>query len=246
MQHSNVHTIKFITILTIIVSSLLSITSTQLKILQIENVELDKQKNILKAIGLDLSKFNIENIKYEYENRIRNVLLDLNGKIVENIKFENLELLKNKQSGEIRYFIGSSEYLPAYNSINPPAFIIPISGKGLWSTLYGYFALKDDYNTVLGITFYKHKETAGLGGEIDKKWFQDNFINKKIYNVSGELISINVIKGKADQVLESKSLIHGVDGISGATVTSKGVATLLKRDLIRYKPYFDKNRKINE
>ena len=244
MQHSNINTIKFITILTITVSSLLSITSTQLKILQMENEELDKQKNILKAIGLDLSKSSIDNIKYEYDNRIRNVILDLNGNMLDSIKFENLELLENKQSGEIRYFIGSSEYLPAYNSINPPAFIIPISGKGLWSTLYGYLALKDDYNTVLGITFYKHKETAGLGGEIDKKWFQNNFINKEIYNLSGELVSINVIKGKASEVLDGKSLKHGVDGISGATVTSKGVTTLLKRDLHRYKPFFDK--KINE
>jgi len=246
LQHSNIHTIKFITFLTIIVSSLLSITSTQLKILKAENVELDKQKNILKAIGLDLSKSNMDNIKYEYENRIRNVILDLNGKIINNVKFENLELLENKQTGEIRYFIGSSEYLPAYKSLNPSAFIIPISGKGLWSTLYGYLALKDDYNTVLGITFYKHKETAGLGGEIDKKWFQDNFINKTIYNLSGELISINVIKGKANEVLDSKSLKHGVDGISGATVTSKGVTNLLKRDLKRYKTFFDKKRKINE
>ncbi len=246
MQHSNIHTIKFITFLTIIVSSLLSITSTQLTILQMENVELDKQKNILKAIGLDLSRSNMDNIKYEYQNRISNVILDLNGNIVDNVKFENLELLENKQTGEVRYFIGNSEYLPAYKSLNPSAFIIPISGKGLWSTLYGYLALKDDYNTVLGITFYKHKETAGLGGEIDKKWFQDNFINKTIYNLSGELISINVIKGKANEVLDSKSLKHGVDGISGATVTSKGVTNLLKRDLKRYKTFFDKKRKIYE
>ena len=242
MQHNNLQTIKFISILTIIVSFLLSITSTKLQSLQIKNIEINKKKNILESIGLDIEKFNTEDIIYEYESRIQDVVIDLKGNIINDIRHEQLELNENKKTSEMNYFMGKIEYLPGYKSINPPAFIIPISGKGLWSTLYGYFALANDYNTVKGITFYKHGETAGLGGEIEKKWFQDNFIGKKIYDKTGELISITVVKGKAADILDEESLIHGVDGISGATITSNGVTTFLKRDLNRYNIFFDRNR----
>ena len=243
MQHSNFHTIKFILLLTIIVSSLLSITSINLASIQKNNKDIDQKKNILESIGLNISKLNSENIIEEYNNRIRNVVLDINGNIVDDIKFNLLNAHEDKRTGEINYFIDKNEYLLAYQSVNPPAFIMPISGKGLWSTLYGYFALANDYNTVKGITFYEHGETAGLGGEIEKKWFRDNFIGKKIYNDKGELVSIIVVKGKASDKLDEETLIHGVDGISGATITSKGVTDLLKRDLNRYKIFMDKNRR---
>jgi len=85
-----------------------------------------------------------------------------------------------------------------------------------------------DLNTVKGITFYKHGETPGLGGEIEKKWFQENFIGKKIFNDGGKLMSVSVAKGKA---MDEN---HEVDGISGATITSKGVSDFLKNDLLRY------------
>ena len=96
--------------------------------------------------------------------------------------------------------------------------------------MYGYFALdKNNFSTVKGITFYEHGDTPGLGAEISKKWFQNNFIDKEIYN-KNTLVSINVAKaGMADI-----SNIYEVDGISGATITSYGVTELLKRDLIRY------------
>ena len=113
--------------------------------------------------------------------------------------------------------------------------MIPISGKGLWSTLYGYFALEMDMKTVKGITFYKHGETPGLGAEVEKKWFQNNFIGKKIFDENSNLVSITVYKGS------SGDDIHGVDGISGATVTSNGVTNFLKSILNNYKPYLERN-----
>ena len=90
--------------------------------------------------------------------------------------------------------------------------------------------------TVKGITFYKHGETPGLGAEVEKPWFQENFKGKKIFNEDGELVSIKVYKSS------SGDDIHGVDGISGATVTSDGVTNFLKSTLSNYKPYFDRNR----
>ena len=99
-----------------------------------------------------------------------------------------------------------------------------------------------DLNTVIGITFYKHAETPGLGGEVEKKWFQNNFVGKKIFNQTGELVSIKVVKGKVNDLYSGEALKHGVDGISVATVTSRGVSDFLKRDLLRYKQYLKNNR----
>ena len=224
------------------VSVLLAVTSTQLKDLQEFNIELDKKKNILKCIGKDLSLMNADAIFKEYESNISNIILKLNGDIAANIASENLESVPNKSTGEVKYFLDNIEYLPAYKSSNPEAFIIPISGKGLWSTLFGYFALEMDLNTVIGITFYKHAETPGLGGEVEKKWFQNNFVGKKIFNQTGELVSIKVVKGKVNDLYSGEALKHGVEGISGATVTSRGVSDFLKRDLLRYNQYLKNNR----
>jgi len=225
-----------------VVSLLLALTSTKLKELQEFNIELDKKKNILKCIGRDISLMKADEIIEEYKNNISNIILKLNGDVVGNIDSENLESIQNKSTGEVKYFLNNIEYLPAYKSSNPEAFIIPISGKGLWSTLFGYFALKMDLNTVTGITFYKHGETPGLGGEVEKKWFQNNFVGKKIFDQSGELVSIKVVKGKANDVYSGQDINHGVDGISGATITSRGVSDFLKRDLIRYGQYIKNNR----
>ena len=225
------------------VSLLLALTSTQLKELQEFNIDLDKKKNILKCIGKDLSLMNADDIFKEYESNISNIILELNGDVIDNIASENLESVPIKSTGEVKYFLNNIEYLPAYKSSNPEAFIIPISGKGLWSTLFGYFALEMDLNTVIGITFYKHGETPGLGGEVEKKWFQNNFVGKKIFDQTGELVSIKVVKGKVNDVYSGLDLNHGVDGISGATVTSRGVSDFLKRDLFKYEQYLKNNRK---
>jgi len=225
-----------------VVSLLLALTSTQLKNLQEFNIELDKKKNILKCIGKDLALMNADAIIKEYESNISNIILNSNGDIAANISSETLEFVPNKSTGEVKYFLNNIEYLPAYKSSNPEAFIIPISGKGLWSTLFGYFALEMDLNTVIGITFYKHGETPGLGGEVEKKWFQNNFVGKKIFDQTGDLVSIKVVKGKVNDVYSGQALNHGVDGISGATITSRGVSYFLKRDLLKYEQYLKNNR----
>jgi len=228
LQHNNLYTFKFISLITIVASFLLALASTQLKDRQEFNIEVDKKKNILKCIGLDVAAMNANTIIEEYHKRIQDVVLKQNGDRVNHIASEDLELVENKSTGQISYFYKEDEFLPAYLASNPQAFIFPISGKGLWSTLYGYLALDMDLNTVKGITFYKHGETPGLGGEIEKKWFQENFIGKKIFNDGGKLMSVSVAKGKA---MDEN---HEVDGISGATITSKGVSDFLKNDLLRY------------
>jgi Na+-transporting NADH:ubiquinone oxidoreductase subunit C len=100
--------------------------------------------------------------------------------------------------------------------------ILPIDGKGLWSTLYGFLALSGDLNTVKGITFYEHAETPGLGGEVDNPTWKALWAGKKIYDQDGS-VQLQVVKGAADP-----SSPHQVDGLSGATLTANGVTNLVK------------------
>ena len=228
----------FILTITIVSSFFLSLASEGFKEMKRKNVEIDKKKNILSAIGVTIDNFSIDDIDQYFQSNIDSLIIDTDGLVVDNISIEDLNEVENKSTGEVRYFYKNNEFLPLYVETKENVIIMPISGKGLWSSLFGYFALDaDNYSTVKGITFYAHAETPGLGAEISKKWFQDNFVNKEIYE-NNNLKSIAVAKGKADE--NSK---YEVDGISGATITSNGVTTLLSRDLRRYEPYFYKNRR---
>ncbi len=100
--------------------------------------------------------------------------------------------------------------------------ILPVDGKGLWSTLYGFLALDGDLNTVKGITFYEHAETPGLGGEIDNPTWKAKWAGKKVYDDKGG-VQLVVVKGIADE-----SSPHQVDGLSGATLTANGVTNLVQ------------------
>jgi len=230
----------FILTITIVCSLLLSFVSEVLKERQDKNIAIDRKKNILSAVGVDISKFSILDIDQYFIDNIDTLIITPEGSLIKNIFIESLIEQENSQTGEIKYFDEQQkEFLPIYTEKVSNVIIVPVSGKGLWGSLYGYFALDaDNFSTVKGITFYKHKETPGLGAEISEKWFQLNFIGKEIYG--GDILkSINVTKaGLAD-----KTALHEVDGISGATITSNGVTNLLSRDLKRYEPYFIKNKK---
>ena len=174
----------FILTVTVITSLLLSIASEGLKHLKLKNVELDKKKNILHAIGINIEKFNsIADIDNYFINNIDTLIINSEGNINNSLSISDLDEKENNKTGEVKYFNDGDEYLPLYIDNDKNSIILPISGKGLWSTLFGYFSIDaNNYSTVKGITFYKHKETPGLGGEVSKKWFQNNFIGKEIYN----------------------------------------------------------------
>ncbi|MFC1513363.1 NADH:ubiquinone reductase (Na(+)-transporting) subunit C, partial [Thermodesulfobacteriota bacterium] len=103
--------------------------------------------------------------------------------------------------------------------------ILPVRGKGLWSTMYGYVALSRDLNTINGVTFYQHGETPGLGGEIENANWQGAWRGKKIYTPAGQA-AFQVVKGKVQDGTAMAD--YQVDGISGATLTMKGVSNLMQ------------------
>jgi len=103
--------------------------------------------------------------------------------------------------------------------------ILPIKGYGLWSTLYGFVALESDLNTVAGLGFYEHAETPGLGGEVDNPNWKAQWIGKKSYDADNQQ-ALTVLKGSVDN--SRPEAIHQIDGLSGATLTAKGVDNLIK------------------
>ncbi len=229
----------FILTITIISSFFLSLASEGFREKRNKNIEIDKKKNILSAIGININNFDISDIDDYFKNNIDTLIINLNGLVEKNVSINDLIEVENKSTGEMKFYYENKEYLPLYLESKENVVIMPVSGKGLWSSLFGYFAIDaSDYSTVKGITFYAHGETPGLGAEISKKWFQDNFVNKKIYDPNNNFKSIIVAKGKADSNSD-----YEVDGISGATITSNGVTTLINRDLRRYEPYFINNRR---
>lgn len=226
-MHSNAYTFRFAAMVTIVCSVLLAGAATLLKPRQVENEELDMKKNILVSAGIESQQggYTREEITSLYEKNIKGFVVDLKGNVVEGKSPADLDPKKD------------TEYLPVYKAGEGEvidAYIFPVSGKGLWSTIYGYMALAPDCNTVKGISFYKHGETPGLGGEISKEWFTDNFKNKHIYNDAGKLVSIKVAKGK----YVGNDPEHYVDGISGSTLTGRGVSNFLDTELNKYEPFF--------
>jgi len=103
--------------------------------------------------------------------------------------------------------------------------VLPVYGKGLWSTMYGFVSLADDLTTVKGFAFYEHGETPGLGGEIDNPAWKKQWPGKKIYDESGQ-IRIEVLKGTVDR--EAPDAVYQADGLAGATLTARGVGNLLR------------------
>ena len=234
-MHSNRYTIIFTMLITMVLAFLLSSVYSSLEEQTERNFQADIKKNILSSLGFvpdDNTSWTTENVEAIFKNSVISFVVDKNGDIVEGMLPEDIDPKID------------NDVYPIYKKTTngkTEGFAIPISGKGLWGTMYGYFAIEPDGATAKGITFYKHVETPGLGAEVDKPWFQQNYIGKKFVDENGALIGIQTVKGKVDE--SSDEAYHQVDGISGATITSRGLNKFLLKDLEIYNPYLVRIRK---
>ena len=221
-KNSTARTFIFAIVMCVVCSFLLTAASVGLKSRQVKNVEIDKQKNILKSLNLleENKKYQANEIESLYLSKVNDYFLNENG-----------ELLNTKKSEtDLPIFIvGNQESISSY--------AIPFKAYGLWSWVYGYIALNGDGNTILGLTVYQHGETPGLGGEVEKQWFQNQFVGKKITALSGDFVSIGIVKGKVEDSIPEDKRLNYVDGISGATITSVGMQKYIKIDLAKYEPF---------
>lgn len=121
--------------------------------------------------------------------------------------------------------LASGEEAPVYlvrDGDRTEQVILPIEGPGLWSTMYGYLAVENDGNTVRGLRFYSHAETPGLGDQVDKPFWRDQWPGKKLYAANGEP-QIEVVKGPAPEGSD-----YQIDGLAGATLTGRGVSQFVR------------------
>ena len=117
-------------------------------------------------------------------------------------------------------------------------YVIPLRGAGLWAEIWGYIALKDDINTIKGVSFDHKSETAGLGAEITEDWFIDSFNNEKINDSEGNFVGVYLTKTNNDPG-NSDKMDNEIDAISGATITGDGVSDMIIERIENYLPYFN-------
>jgi Na+-transporting NADH:ubiquinone oxidoreductase subunit C len=224
--------------LTILCGGLLAFASQALKPRQDANIELERKSNILSTVmsleeGADVTKL--------YESRIRELVIDFNGNLVDKKAVDVNVAIEYKKLPEERL-------LPVYefiNETNPDKVenaVIPVFGFGLWNNIAGYVALESDFNTIKGVSYSHVGETPGLGARIATAEIQDRYKGKQIFQAE-TLVSVVMQKGEG---IDYANDPHKVDGMSGATLTAKGVNNMLKEYFGCYKKYLEKNKGTNQ
>jgi Na+-transporting NADH:ubiquinone oxidoreductase subunit C len=236
---SNTYIFVFSVIMVTIVAVLLSFVSMKLKPRQEMNIRIERKKDVLRSVGKatrvdEVSDRNVY-INEEYNKYItESFVVDYNGEAVPGadafqIMLElNMEIRKPREERNYPVFVCSENG-------GAKKYIVPVRGKGLWGPIWGYVAFDADLNTIYGAVFDHKGETPGLGAEISTKWFQAPFSGKTIFDKDGKFASILVVKGGAEA-----NNPHEVDAISGGTITSKGVQTMLFDCMQGYVAYFKK------
>jgi Na+-transporting NADH:ubiquinone oxidoreductase subunit C len=233
-KDSNKFTFLFAAIMVIVIAILLSVAAIGLGPYQARNTKIEKMENILSSIGIIGSSEEAEENFSKYITK--QVVLDSKGEPVSggtpafDIDLKK-ELDKSKTGDQ------DKELFPLFvcQKENKTFYIIPVRGKGLWGPIWGFIALEEDMNTVYGVSFGHKSETPGLGAEIENIKFQEKFKGKKILDDEGKFVSVKVLKGSAGLTNP-----HGIDAVSGATITSDGVSEMLERTLSNYIAYFKK------
>jgi len=250
-MYSNAYIFRYATIMVILVAAILSAAAMLLQPLKDKNIKIDKMQGILQSVNIEAEKDSTIPLFNEYI--VSELVLDPEGNIISEYRngefvkgdvraFEidmkqQLYLADQKEAYQLPLFVGM---VPLEGTdVRDTLFVVPLYGKGLWGPLWGDIALSEDFDVVNGVYFDHKSETPGLGAEIKTMPFQQQFYGKQIFDPDGTFVSVEVVKGGAE-TLSDEMQIHGVDAISGGTITSKGVSDMLKDCLELYVPFAKK------
>jgi Na+-transporting NADH:ubiquinone oxidoreductase subunit C len=236
---SNGYTIAFATAMVLVVGALLAFVASSLKEKIAENKRIEKQQNILYALGVNNnSETSVEFVskdivEEEFTKYITKQLVIQGSEVTEDneaylidIKAEEANAKKASYVRKLPLFIGNKD--------NQEYYIVPVRGKGLWDAIWGYVSL-DENLVIQGVYFDHAGETPGLGSNIKERFFMDDFEGEQI--MDGDIFKgVAVAKGNADPKNMRKE-DFAVDAIAGATITGDGLAVMLKKDLKMYVPY---------
>lgn len=238
-------------LVSLVCSVVVASASVLLQPLQAKNAELYRQKVILRVVGLDDPDRSIEELFAQVETR----MVDLaTGEYVDSPSPEGFDQRKAARDPATRVTVSRDTDIANIRTRSPWApvylfqedgelqyIVLPVHGSGLWSTMYGFIALASDANTVVGLRFYEHAETPGLGAEIDNPRWLSLWPGKHVYDDTG-VPRIEVIRGAVRPGAPESETIFQVDGISGATLTGNGVNNMLHYwlDASGFGPYLER------
>lgn len=252
-KNSNSFTFIFAIVLVCVVGTLLAMTYIGLKPAYEENVRREKMQNILASMNIEVTR---DDAPAQYAKLIENtLLLDATGKVIPGSEAKpsnekgapapafDLDVLKQFKDWKANVKKAEDLQYPVYLASNEghKLYIIPLMGTGLWGPIWGYISVQDDGRTIFGSTFDHKGETPGLGAEISTPMFEDEFKGKTITESDGTFTGIKVYKGGS-----MTTDPHGVDGISGGTITSQGVDEMLMRLLAIYDSYLKNDTKTTQ
>ena len=231
-KQSNIYTIIYIIVMVVVVGAALAFTSMSLRERQTANANADKMKQILASVKIAA---DVDNVAELFNAHITEMLVvNSKGEVVKkgdanDMAIFNIDVAKEAKTAE------AERQLPVYKCVlddGQVKYILPVSGSGLWGAIWGYISLDDNGSTVYGAYFSHASETPGFGAEIAKDDFQDKFVGKQFF-VNDTFLPIKIMKSGQHPNDESDY----VDGISGGTITSKGVESMIDNCLRPYEAY---------
>jgi Na+-transporting NADH:ubiquinone oxidoreductase subunit C len=237
VRQSNLYIVIYAGVLTIVCGGLLALASEGLKEKQQFNIDMEQKKNILSTVialeeGVDINQL--------YAKRVKAFVVDFQGNVKEGKQPKDVNLAAEYKKAQDQRLLPVYEFRNETDSAKTDYVVLPVYGYGLWNNIWGFVALKSDLNTVQGVKFQHAGETPGLGARIETdEDVQNRYKGKTIYE-NGKLVSVTMMKGEGK---DYSSNSHQVDGLSGATLTAKGVNNMLQDYFVAYENYMKKNKK---
>ncbi|MBS9768950.1 MAG: NADH:ubiquinone reductase (Na(+)-transporting) subunit C [Flavobacteriaceae bacterium] len=229
-RNSNLYSVLYASVMVILVAGVLAGVSLLLKDKQQANIDAEKMQNILKAAGITTERDGASALYKKYFSET--FVVNTQGE-----KVDGIDAFKVNMSREVKK-APAERTMPVFvfhGENNEVKYVVPVYGGGMWGPIWGFLAINDDKNTIFGATFDHASETPGLGAEIAQSWFQEQFKGKMLFDENGAFQSITLVKGGADA--NNK---HGVDAISGGTVTSGKLTETLAKCLGDYEKFLKK------
>ena len=234
MRQSNLYIVLYSAAITVVCGGTLAFASISLKDKQDANIALEQKKNILATV---ITLDEEADVVALYAKKVKAFVIDYNGDVKEGMKPEDVVVAAEYKKPAKDRLLPIYEFTSESDPSRVEFVVLPVYGYGLWKSIWGFVAVKSDFNTIQGVKFAHAGETPGLGARIESDEIQERFKQKTIFQ-DGRLVSVSIQKGEG---IDYSNDPHKVDGMSSATLTAKGVNNMLRDYLACYENYLKKN-----
>ncbi|MBQ3656844.1 MAG: FMN-binding protein [Bacteroidales bacterium] len=218
---SNGYTVVYSAIMVVVVAAALTLIAVGLKPFQQANIDNEKRQNILKSAGIT-AEGSIEDAYNKYVKE--SFVVDLNGATVSGAEAFKTDL--DVKGGKLPVYV--------IDKNGQKLYVVPLKGNGLWGPIWGFASLKEDFNTIEGVVFDHASETPGLGAEMTQQYFCDQFKGRELAEGAAFAGIKQVYKGNPKDPSDDQDPKHGIDAISGSTMTTNGVQAMVNDCLKAY------------